>query len=521
MAFEIKSNIAEFYKNDARLVQKKNNIAKDQIGNGDSNNDWNKTSIIDLDQKKITSHQPETFSDRLQRDIGLIGDFMSSHDGKVFNTKQQGLHLTDPNLYKTDMNKKYNPASILQATATAYTGLRPVRQGYNIFKGFDYESFIKDLNNNGQNRLVDLTHEIIYNKNKKEGDLIETLSDITGPKSFFGAGRTDITLHSSTFKLNEEFTPRLDSLNEKINDPDNKEHETNMEIPGVEVEEFGNLYESENEIKEKVDNEVKAPKSTVKDIGNPNQYSVLAHDQLERDGEFEDFRNKLNSEEITGEGYKNEDAIVNRFGMIDPAKNTDKSDIKKSSQKDKINILKENEENENVDDFVKFKIRDVNNESQFVIFRSTFTSINDDISPSWDSDNIPGRADAIYRYTSYERTFSLDFMVPTYSRNELMSNYRRLNRLGKFALPIYDEGKGFRSPFIRFTIGDYYSDTPGFISSLNFQVDDNTTWEINLENDDNIGQLPKHINVSMTCTVINDVVPSQRMNFFSILDNIV
>lgn len=522
MAFRVNTDIAEFYKNNAKFIQRKNKIAN-QIEGGRAKTDWNTPSLLNLAEERLydPKNKMETFSDRLQRDIKLVGNFMKSNAGQVFNSKQQGLHLSDSNLYKTNKNKEYNPASILAATANAHTGLRPIRYGYNIFKGFDYESFIRDLNNKGQNRLVDLTKEVIYNKNKKEGDVIETLSDITGPNSFFGVGRTDITLNFKTFKLNEEqFEPRTDSLNENLRNPKNKKHETDIDIPNTEVNEFTASFGNEQEIEDKIKKEVSSPKSTVKDIGNPNKYSVLAYNQLERDGEFEDFRNKLNSEEITGRGYDKDDNIVSRFGMIDPAKNEDKSDIKKSTEYDKINILTENEDNDDIEDFVKFKIRDINDENSFIVFRSTFTSLNDDISPSWDSENVPGRADSIYRYTSYERTFSVDFIVVTYSRNELISNYRRLNKLAKFTLPKYDENKGFGSPFIRVTIGDYFINTPGFINSLNYQIDDNSTWEINLENDDDIGELPKNINVSITYTVIADKIPSQEMNFFSILNNI-
>lgn len=524
MAFRTKKNIAEYYKNNSKLIQRKNRITNEMDMNGRVNSSFDTVSLIDLNTEYNPENKADTFIEKVNRDVNLVGDFMGSFDGSSFIAKQEGLQLSNPNLYRNSTNKIYNPASILMATSVSYTGLKPKRHGIELYSDSNYDSFIKNLNARGQNRLLDLNTEIIKNESKMEGMPIETLSGITGPNTLYGIGRTEITLKHSTPKLTEsQLQPYLTVTNDAIRNPKNEELGSNFEVEELEITLFGSLYEDEEEIKTKISNEVNFPITTNDELGSVNRYAVLSHNKLEKDSEFTDFRHEINKPEITGKGYDYNNNIVTRFGMIDAGKQNDKSDITRSELFDKINILNENEDSD-IEDFIKFKFVDANNSSKFIVFRSTFSSINDDITPSWDSSQLLGRPDSVYRYISFERTVSVDFVVPTYSRNELISNYRRLNELARYTLPKfnYDDNKGFGSPFIRLTLGDYFKNSLGFLSSLNFQVDDASPWEINLEKDDEIGQLPHNVNVTFNFTHIMDNVPNnESTNFFSILNNVV
>jgi hypothetical protein len=78
--------------------------------------------------------------------------------------------------------------------------------------------------------------------------------------------------------------------------------------------------------------------------------------------------------------------------------------------------------------------------------------------------------------------------------------------------PDYSPKQGImRAPLIRITIGDYLYRVPGFIESINFTVDNNTPWEINLENDQsgNIAQLPQVVDVAVSFKPILDVLPKR------------
>ena len=52
-------------------------------------------------------------------------------------------------------------------------------------------------------------------------------------------------------------------------------------------------------------------------------------------------------------------------------------------------------------------------------------------------------------------------------------------------MPEYNMNVDYRmkGPLSRFTVGDIYDDTPGFISSLSIDLDDDTIWEIGRKNE--------------------------------------
>ena len=82
---------------------------------------------------------------------------------------------------------------------------------------------------------------------------------------------------------------------------------------------------------------------------------------------------------------------------------------------------------------------------------------------------------------------------------------------------------------MRLTIGDYFQETPGFLSSLSYSIDGESPWEINLENAKDMFQLPMIINVNVAFTLVADYKPMKfnentknsalrRGRFFSLSD---
>ena len=57
-------------------------------------------------------------------------------------------------------------------------------------------------------------------------------------------------------------------------------------------------------------------------------------------------------------------------------------------------------------------------------------------------------------------------------------------------------------PMIKLTLGDYLYRCPGFLSSVNISVDENTPWEINLEEMEDVAQLPKYLSIQLGFTPI-------------------
>lgn len=155
-----------------------------------------------------------------------------------------------------------------------------------------------------------------------------------------------------------------------------------------------------------------------------------------------------------------------------------------------------------------------------MVFRATITTLDDSFSPDWGQVKMIGRADSNYHYGGYSRDMSLGFTIYATDRDELKPIYRKLNALAGYTAPTYDkESIGLIGPWMRITIGDLLIQQPVILDSLQLQLTDaDTTWEINIEDDPEMKQVPKKISVTMQLKVITDYLPQKNGHFYSLSD---
>jgi len=153
-----------------------------------------------------------------------------------------------------------------------------------------------------------------------------------------------------------------------------------------------------------------------------------------------------------------------------------------------------------------------------IVFRATIGSISDTFNPQWNPVQLMGRADPNYHYAGYSRDMSLDFTVYATDRDELKPIYRKLNALAGYTTPDYSGTNiGFKGPWMRITVGDLYNQMPVIISSLSYTLGDtDTPWEINIEDDPSMMQVPLMVKVSITFNVIGDWLPQKGGQFYSL-----
>ena len=173
-------------------------------------------------------------------------------------------------------------------------------------------------------------------------------------------------------------------------------------------------------------------------------------------------------------------------------------------------------------DFIKFHflgpITGKPNEYDIFAFRSTITSLTDSFSPSWQPIEYIGRADKSYLYASFDRSLDLQFSIYASSRDELKPMWRKLNYLATYTMPEYSTNYvTYRGKYLRVTIGDIFNKQPALITSLTYTlVDNDTTWEINLEDDPTNKQVPMRVNVTMGLTMLTDHLPQYKGQAYSL-----
>jgi len=176
-------------------------------------------------------------------------------------------------------------------------------------------------------------------------------------------------------------------------------------------------------------------------------------------------------------------------------------------------------------DFIKFfftgpKIQagDDINSDDIIVFRAVLTNLGDSFAANWTPVNMIGRADPNYIYTGYSRDLSISFDIYATDRDEMQPIYRKLNALAGYTAPTYDpETIAMEGPWMRITIGDLFNQTPVILNSLSYDYGvADAPWEINIEDDPNMMQVPFKISVQCSFNVVADQLPQKGGRFYSL-----
>jgi hypothetical protein len=153
-----------------------------------------------------------------------------------------------------------------------------------------------------------------------------------------------------------------------------------------------------------------------------------------------------------------------------------------------------------------------------MVFRATINRLSDNHQPQWTPQPMIGRGDPNYHFSQVTRDIQLDFTVFASSRDELKPIWRKLNALAGYTAPEYDPNTiALKGPWLRFTIGDLFVQQPAIVSSLSYTLHDETTsWEINIEQDPEMMQVPHKVNVSITLTPVMDYLPQLNGKFYTL-----
>ena len=197
-----------------------------------------------------------------------------------------------------------------------------------------------------------------------------------------------------------------------------------------------------------------------------------------------------------------------------------------------------------VNDLVKFRIAAIDGNSPdfktFMHFRAFIDSFSDSYNASWGSVKYLGRGENFYNYNGFDRTISLSFTVAAQSKPELIPMYKKLNYLASNLTPDYSPFGYMRGPLVQLTVGGYLYEQVGFISSLTYDIPNDSPWEIGINDtagdpdspytnglpnlqrlsDPTVKELPHRISVnSFQFTPIHDFVPGKQGLTFDVETN--
>ena len=174
-----------------------------------------------------------------------------------------------------------------------------------------------------------------------------------------------------------------------------------------------------------------------------------------------------------------------------------------------------------VNDLVKFRIAIVGTDGQkvFIHFRAFLDSVSDNYSADWQSHKYVGRGENFYTYGGFDRKISLSWTVYAQSKEELIPMYQKLNYLASSLAPRYNGGF-MQGTLAELTVGGYVHDQPGIITGLTYELSEQSTWDIGIDDaggsDDRVKELPHMIKVTgFNFTPIHTFIPERQQNAYS------
>jgi len=516
------------------LVNLKSNLTslkfgKDRFGGGDSGLPYIQTPIEDngnplpqLARTGIDAFIRGGFiyaGARSAIDLVRIGKFFTdAPNGPAFIAKQVGLQLTNPRIETgkvgpIENTRIYNLGlnTLAQIGVNAF-GLHFNRSGLGPGGDKFYYSTVNPFPLDGSapqevtgNRLYQLTQNKIY------GDIsigkqkyISTDKNVLiqyfgGPESSLGIGNTVIKRYDNTTVRKSEGITGIDNYSVFSYDDFNKQKNSSFAgraqdfrktIPATDSN--GTFLTSTDYMSDKINIETRIG------IGNP--------------GKPTRNRKSYNSSDLQTQ---------DQINML-PLVNVTNGDFRKAFEGGEQNILGR--------DLIKFRFESINNdnpnETVAIFFRAFLNGFNDNITETVNSVQYIGRGEKFYTYGGFDRNIIFNFKIAAQSRDEMKPLYQKLNYLMSTLAPDY-KGNFMRGNITLLTIGDYIWRQPGILTSLNLSIDDESPWEIALDepeigSDKGMYELPHVINASVSFTPIHNFAPrkSSELPFITPSNNL-
>ena len=203
---------------------------------------------------------------------------------------------------------------------------------------------------------------------------------------------------------------------------------------------------------------------------------------------------------------------------------------------DKINALQiykstNVDPSKDINDLCKFRIGVIDNDNPslktYIHFRAFLDSMDDSYTANWSTQTFAGRAENLYNYEGFDRSFNLSWTVVAQSKQELIPMYQKLNYLASVCAPDYSTDGYMRGNLIELTVGGYLFNQVGIMKGIQYSIPMESPWEIALPDtptinelgilsDPSVKELPFMIKVSgFNFIPIHNFVPNIQKNLFS------
>jgi hypothetical protein len=510
-------------------------FGKDRIGGGDSGQPYIIAPIPDgVSYRGIGTTDfllrggINTAADSLEdvRRLGKMFFDTKSPNGLLFIAKQQLLSRTAVRTQTSGILNEgtYTPLNTLAQAGVIAFGNHLNKQGVDPFADSGaystninlYQNKVKPSQSVLENRLTELLRgsyqniPIPYDSNQVilNNGTINVMTYTGGPGSNLGEGNTNIR-YSRTSQTLLTLAPKTinqTQINSDIGENDWTYSSEMIETQPRSVESFGiaspKAQDFRKILREKLGETTSAGKAATNSGATPYSLNYSGEDA----GNIENRVKLGDPGQRAGKNYANYVVGVSYPNIDIKNIGTATSGLDRITS---IPIYRSEAvvQDDTVNDLVKFRIAIIDNDSPnfktFIHFRAFIDSMSDSYSANWNSYNYLGRGENFYTYNGFTRNISLSWTVAAQSKQELIPMHTKLNYLASSLTPDYAPSpKGYmRGNLAQLTIGGYLYEQPGIITSLTYDIPEESPWEIGIGNtksptDNSVKELPHIIRVT-------------------------
>jgi len=527
---------------------------KDTVGGGNSGEPYVTTSINTApgDTGGVDFTLRANTLSRVGKDLKRLNRFFNSNEGQAFRRKQNLLSRTEVKTQASGIingGKYITKSTLLQAGANPFgthlnkQGLNPFRdtspsqaEANNIFdrianfstpQGLPvYTSVVTNTQAKEDNRLVNLKN----NKISRPSELQRNSGFLS---NLLGDGLGNVIRNINPFRNNiEDVTTRLFG-NTSGTSAFKGEILRYSGGPG------SALGVGQTVIKRYYDSTAYNTPEFRRNHYILNAGQISSYESSKFSTEVNDFRKDLTSLQFLGtkknilsnspDYSRPENRIEQRVNLGNPGrrdKNVSSYSKGLGRALDKINALplykKEEVLQANItNDLVKFRIGVIDNKNPklktYIHFRAFIDTFSDNYSAAWNEQQFMGRGEKFYRYGGFNRNINLDWTVAAQSKEEIMIQYKKLNFLASVLAPDYTDAGYMAGNLVTLTLGGWCYEQPGFITSLNLSVPQESPWEINIKDgtgtSPELKEVPHMVKVTgFNFTPIHNFVPRVQKN---------
>jgi len=441
----------------------------------------------------VIGRDPSVYASRALADLGRTAKFIASTRGAGFLLKQQILKRENPQTVRTDVKygitnditkylediQRYDPLSL-----ASQPGIRFLQKDINakspfpVIQHFGLDNLKEDI----RNKLTEEVKELIDNIREYNVTIDSRLNLPTDRLLNAIAPVGEVIKDIASRGVNY-----LKDIGAKIGLSKLSDLTSGFSLPDV-PNPFNN-FDNPNQ-GETLSNLAKKVGAVGKNIQSAAQA-------------FGEVLPKLSIDKSKSQAYKIDpsafqDLNVDKVNLI-PYGTRDKAKYKSGG----LDLTEENL------DFIPFRFVDM--DGYHIVFRAILSGITDTFTPEYSSDRYIGRPDNVYVYQGTTREISFTFDVYPKSAEELPVLWEKMNYLAGLTYPDIaagQYGQAMVAPFCKLTIGQMYTDAPGYLSGLTYAVQDSSTWETTF------AKLPKYIQASCTFIYIGDRLPTKNQKHF-------